>query len=99
MNTFTNHNFFRNYSRKITHFNLNKKLKCLSLCNVFQQTLSQWNKVFYLSGGICISTGLIYLFFGTSDIQKWNTYESPELNRREMKLMVKKKETDNIPIT
>lgn len=52
--------------------------------------------MFYLSGGLCIGTGLIYLFFGTSDVQKWNAYESPELNKKEMKLMItKKSENDN----
>lgn len=65
------------------------------MCNYFQQTLGQWNKVFFLSGGMCITTGLIYLFFGTSDVQKWNTYESPMFNKKEMKLMVKKPENDS----
>lgn len=59
----------------------------------FQQTLGQWCKVFHLSGAICICTGLIYTFLGTSDIQKWNTYENPVLNEKEMKLIVKKTNT------
>lgn len=57
---------------------------------IFQQTLEQWNKVFYLSGAICIVTGLIYIFFGTSKIQKWNTYEDSRPNEKEMKLITKK---------
>ncbi|CAI6346107.1 unnamed protein product [Macrosiphum euphorbiae] len=55
-----------------------------------QQTLGQWCKVFHLSGAICICSGLIYTVFGTSDIQKWNTYEDPVLNEKELKLIVKK---------
>lgn len=56
----------------------------------FQQTLSQWNKVFYLSGAITIISGLVYIFFGTSDVQKWNTYNYPLPNEKEMKLIIKK---------
>lgn len=55
-----------------------------------QQTLSQWCKVFHLSGAICIGTGLIYIFFGTSDIQKFNTYDDSFSNEKELKLIVKK---------
>uniref|UniRef100_A0A2H8TPE6 Putative inorganic phosphate cotransporter n=2 Tax=Melanaphis sacchari TaxID=742174 RepID=A0A2H8TPE6_9HEMI len=55
-----------------------------------QQTLSQWCKLFHLSGVICIGTGLIYLFFGTSDIQIWNTYDDSVSNEKELKLIVKK---------
>ncbi|XP_022176320.1 sialin-like [Myzus persicae] len=55
-----------------------------------QQTLSQWCKVFNLSGAICICTGLIYIFFGTSDIQKWNTYNDPVVDEKELKSIVKK---------
>lgn len=62
----------------------------------FQQTLSQWNKVFYLSGAICISSGLIYIFFGTSSVQEWNTYENPDLDEREMKLTHKKSKSDKV---
>lgn len=57
---------------------------------IFQQTLEQWNKVFYLSGAICIVTGLIYIFFGTSKVQKWNAYEESRPNEKEMKIIVKK---------
>ncbi|VVC32475.1 Hypothetical protein CINCED_3A020713 [Cinara cedri] len=52
-----------------------------------QQTLNQWCKVFYLSGAICISTGLVYIFFGTSKVQKWNAYDDSAANEKEMKLM------------
>ncbi|XP_050056500.1 sialin-like [Aphis gossypii] len=55
-----------------------------------QQTLSQWCKVFHLSGAICIGTGLIYIFFGTSDVQKFNTYDDSVSNEKELKLIVKK---------
>ncbi|KAL4108032.1 hypothetical protein QTP88_018290 [Uroleucon formosanum] len=55
-----------------------------------QQTLGQWCKVFHLSGAICICTGLIYIFFGTSDIQKWNEYNEPVVNEKELKSIVKK---------
>ncbi|KAL5235204.1 hypothetical protein ACI65C_002614 [Semiaphis heraclei] len=60
-----------------------------------QQTLSQWCKVFHLSGAICICTGLIYLFFGTSDIQKWNTYNDPVVSEKELKSIVKKPNSSN----
>lgn len=56
---------------------------------IFQQTLEQWNKVFYLSGAICITTGLIYISFGTSKVQKWNAYEDSRPNEKEMKLIAK----------
>lgn len=69
--------------------------KCISID--FQQTLRQWNKVFYLSGGICISSGLIYLFYGTSKVQKWNSYEDPKSNEKEMKLFNDKSESVNVP--
>lgn len=56
----------------------------------FQQTLNQWCKVFHLTGAICISTGLIYIFFGTSDVQKFNTYDDSISNEKELKLIIKK---------
>lgn len=55
-----------------------------------QQNLSQWCKVFHLTGAICICTGSIYIFFGTSNIQKWNTYNDPVLNEKELKSIVEK---------
>jgi len=61
----------------------------------FQQNLSQWLKVFNLSGAICLTSGMIYLFFGTSKIQDWNTYGNQESNEKEMKLINKKSENIN----
>lgn len=45
--------------------------------------------MFYLTGAICICTGLIYIFFGTSDVQNWNVYDDPITNEKEIKLIIK----------
>ena len=38
----------------------------------FQQTVGQWLKVFIICGCICYSGTLVYLMFGTSELQTWN---------------------------
>lgn len=63
--------------------------------NILQKTLSRWSKVFYLSGAICIITGLIFIIFGSSKVQKWNAYEVQMTNDSEMKLVSKKSKSVN----
>ncbi|XP_050423978.1 vesicular glutamate transporter 1-like [Adelges cooleyi] len=40
-----------------------------------RQTIGQWQKVFILSTSLSWITGLIYLVFGSSNLQKWNSKE------------------------
>lgn len=51
--------------------------------------------MFYLSAAICIVTGLIYVLFGTSTVRKWNTYNEPTPDEKEMKLINKKPKSGN----
>ncbi|GFU13535.1 hypothetical protein NPIL_435341 [Nephila pilipes] len=37
-----------------------------------KQTLEQWNKVFFISIGVVMSSGIIFLFFGSAEVQSWN---------------------------
>ncbi|XP_050549187.1 sialin-like isoform X1 [Daktulosphaira vitifoliae] len=60
-----------------------------------QQTLGQWSKVFYLSSAICCSTGLLYIFFANSEVQKWNNkYDSVDIEK-EMVLIKRKSDNNN----
>lgn len=38
-----------------------------------QNTAAEWNNLFMISGGIYIATAVVFLLFGSGDIQKWNT--------------------------
>ena len=40
--------------------------------NFFQQTLEQWQYVFFITAGMLIISGLIYVFFSDSTLQSWN---------------------------
>jgi len=43
----------------------------------FQHTQSEWKNVFLLSGGIMFGSNLIYLIFGSSKQQRWNSPRTP----------------------
>lgn len=47
-------------------------VKTLCLLSHLQQTLDQWNKVFFISGAISMTAGLIFCIFGSADVQPWN---------------------------
>lgn len=40
----------------------------------FQQTIEQWRKVFLLSAIVYVVGNTIFVVFGKSEIQSWNTY-------------------------
>ncbi|CAL1293181.1 unnamed protein product [Larinioides sclopetarius] len=42
-----------------------------SLTNT-EQTLSQWNKVMYISSGIVLFSGLVFALFGSASLQEWD---------------------------
>ncbi|XP_050423926.1 putative inorganic phosphate cotransporter [Adelges cooleyi] len=66
----------------------------VGMFTLHQQTLGQWNKVFFLTSGICCSTGLLYVFCGDSEIQNWNyKYDVSVSKDKEMKLI--KTKSDN----
>ncbi|GBM75409.1 Putative inorganic phosphate cotransporter [Araneus ventricosus] len=37
-----------------------------------QQTLEQWNKVFFISIGVTMTSGIIFSLFGSAEVQDWN---------------------------
>ncbi|XP_025413767.1 vesicular glutamate transporter 1-like isoform X2 [Sipha flava] len=43
-----------------------------------QQTIEQWKKVFIVSAAVCSTTGLAFLIFGSSKLQKWNNVEQKD---------------------
>jgi hypothetical protein len=45
-----------------------------SLCPSFQQTIEAWNKVFYLAAGIYVFGCILFVVFGRTSVQPWNTY-------------------------
>ncbi|GIY35651.1 putative inorganic phosphate cotransporter [Caerostris extrusa] len=50
-----------------------------SLTNT-EQTLSQWNKVMYISSGVSVVSGIIFVIFGSAKLQDWDTPEpNPDL--------------------
>ncbi|GBO32014.1 hypothetical protein AVEN_60700-1, partial [Araneus ventricosus] len=36
------------------------------------QTLSQWNKVMYISSGIVFVSGIVFNLFGSAKLQEWD---------------------------
>lgn len=38
----------------------------------FQQTINQWQIVFYLSAGLNLIGSIVFIIFGSGNIQKWN---------------------------
>jgi len=45
----------------------------------FQQTIEQWKKVFIVSAAFCSLTGIAFLIFGSSKLQKWNNEEQKDV--------------------
>lgn len=43
---------------------------------LLQQTLEQWNKVFFISIGIVMSSAIIFVIFGSAEVQSWNFVEA-----------------------
>ena len=39
----------------------------------FQPTRAQWQKVFYISAGICVVGWIVYMLLGSGKQQPWNT--------------------------
>lgn len=38
----------------------------------FQSTKEEWQKIFYVGAGIFVFTNIIFLLFGSGNVQKWN---------------------------
>lgn len=47
-------------------------------CVFLQQTVLQWQKVFFIATAILICTGGLYLAFAQSELQPWN---SPDIQK------------------
>ena len=47
--------------------NLNTTL----LCILIQGSQSEWRNVFFMTGGVYLFGGLVYVFFGRGDIEQW----------------------------
>lgn len=45
---------------------------------IFQSSMEEWRDVFWLSAAILIATNLVFLQFGSGDVQPWN--ERAQLN-------------------
>ena len=46
------------------------------------QTLAAWRNVFLISSSVYILCLLIFVLFGSTKVQKWNTYWEEETSRR-----------------
>ena len=46
------------------------------------QTLAAWRNVFLISSSVYILCHLIFVLFGSSKVQKWNTYWEKETSRQ-----------------
>lgn len=40
-----------------------------------QQSVGQWQKVFWIATGMLVSSGIIYILFAKSEVQPWNNPE------------------------
>lgn len=45
---------------------------------MFQQTKTQWAKMFYLTSGVLIVLNIFYFIFGSSEEQSWNKKQTKE---------------------
>lgn len=59
------------------------------------QTFDQWRWVFWILVGIYLFAGLVYLVFGTGELQHWNQVKSDEENGPEAVPLSKIKENEN----
>ncbi|XP_055933981.1 putative inorganic phosphate cotransporter isoform X3 [Argiope bruennichi] len=46
-----------------------------------QQTLEQWNKIFFMCIGIVLSSGIFFCIFGSAEVQPWNYTSSEDENK------------------
>ncbi|KAF3423458.1 hypothetical protein E2986_10536 [Frieseomelitta varia] len=57
------------------------------VCNmiVYEKNVNQWNVVFYLAAAIYVLGNLIFIVFGSSEIQPWNNPENPNVQKQSEK--------------
>ncbi|KOX74622.1 Putative inorganic phosphate cotransporter [Melipona quadrifasciata] len=57
------------------------------VCNmiVYEKNMNQWNVVFYLAAAIYISGNLIFIVFGSSEIQPWNNPKNANVQEQSEK--------------
>lgn len=62
---------------------------------MLQQTVAQWQKVFWLGTIKLVLSGIIYLIFSTSDVQPWNSHNDDSTgDESEMESLKKGAEND-----
>lgn len=64
---------------------------------MFQQTIDQWQKVFWIASSLLISCGIVYLMFTKSELHSWNS-PTDKKSQRESEKMVKDKEEKQLAI-
>lgn len=47
------------------------------------QTIEQWNKVFFITIGVVLSSGIVFAVFGSAEVQPWNYVEEDDLKKEE----------------
>ncbi|KAK9300538.1 hypothetical protein QLX08_006865 [Tetragonisca angustula] len=57
------------------------------VCNmiVYEKNVNQWNVVFYLAAAIYVLGNLIFIVFGSSEIQPWNNPENANVQKQSEK--------------
>lgn len=65
---------------------------------VLQQTVVQWQKVFFLHAAILSISGILYIIYGDANVQPWND-GSKSLNNREYNLKEGKFDTELKEVT
>lgn len=59
---------------------------------LFQQTVGQWQKVFWIACGMLMLSGISYMIFGKSELQPWNVPEHPKGEAAEKEMEALRKE-------
>lgn len=83
-------NFYKIVINKCFSINLNS-------ARFLQQTVGQWQKVFWIAAGMLISTGSLYVIFAKSELQSWNSpklLDEKQALETEMKMLKKDEEDD-----
>lgn len=60
--------------------------------------MEQWQKVFWISAGMLLISGILYVIFSKSEVQKWNTPSTrvEEISREELEKLKGQKDGEQV---
>lgn len=56
-----------------------------------KSTFEEWTKIFWIGGGVYIVPALVFMVFGSGEVQKWNDLSDSKKKEKEIKDRYEKK--------